>query len=61
VIYEFDVAGGSRLSGPAGSVYAPGAGYSATFDYRNAAERVMLALSRDPHKYGQRSSVVSRY
>ena len=40
VIYEFDIAGGSRMSGPIGSIYAPGWGYASTFDYKNAAERV---------------------
>ena len=52
VIYEFDVAGGSRLSGPRGTLRAPGLGYSAPFDYRNAAERIRYALEPDPHRYG---------
>jgi hypothetical protein len=56
VIYEFDLAGGSRLTGPAGSVHAPGLGYATPFDFRNAAERVMMALSPDPHRYGVRTS-----
>lgn len=60
VIYEFDLAGGSRGSGPAGSIYAPGAGHAAIFDYKNAAERVLMALSTDPHRYGTRSSPVIR-
>ncbi|HEX8310412.1 MAG TPA: hypothetical protein VF614_03775 [Chthoniobacteraceae bacterium] len=60
VIYEFDVAGGSKLSGPAGTVYAPGAGHSATFDYRNAAERIMMALSMDPHRHGLRNTPTIR-
>lgn len=60
VIYEFDLKGGTRLSGHVGSVYAPGLGYATPFDYKNAAERVMMALSVDPHRYGTRSSPVIR-
>jgi len=56
VIYEFDVAGGSGLQGPHGSIYAPGLGYAEPFDFKNAAERIMLALSTDPFRYGDRSS-----
>ena len=61
VIYEFDLDGGSRGSGRHGSVYAPGLGYSVPFDYKNAAERVYYALSVDPHGYGARSSITTRY
>ncbi|HYR57829.1 MAG TPA: hypothetical protein VEO95_04340 [Chthoniobacteraceae bacterium] len=60
VIYEFDLAGGSRLSGIEGSIYAPGLGRATPFDFKNAAERVMMALSVDPHKYGVRSEPVIR-
>jgi hypothetical protein len=60
VIYEFDVAGGSRASGKFGSVTAPGTGYSAMFDYRNAADRIRIALEKDPHRYGDRSSTTIR-
>ena len=60
VIYEFDLDGGSRLTGPIGSIYAPGWGYASTFDYKNAAERVYMALSVDPHKYGTRVSPTIR-
>jgi hypothetical protein len=56
VLYEFDLAGGSNLQGPHGSIYAPGLGYAEPFDFKNAAERVMLALSTDPFRYGDRSS-----
>jgi len=56
VIYEFDLAGGSHLQGPHGSIYAPGLGYAEPFDFKNAAERVMLALNTDPFRYGDRSS-----
>ena len=54
VIYEFDVAGGSRLSGPAGTVYAPGPGYAVPFDFKNAADRISMALTPDPLRYGDR-------
>ena len=54
VVYEFDVAGGSHLTGPLGSVTSPAFGYAATFDYRNAAERIYEALSTDDYKYGTR-------
>jgi hypothetical protein len=53
IIYEFDVAGGSHESGHYGTITAPGAGYSAPFDYRNSAERIRIALEADPHKYGE--------
>ncbi len=60
VIYEFDLVGGSRGSGHDGSIYSPGLGRSEPFDFRNAAERVMMAMSTDPHKYGVHSSPVIR-
>jgi hypothetical protein len=60
VIYEFDLVGGSRLTGHRGGLNAPGLGDAEPFDYRNAAERVMIALSTDPHRYGVRSSPVIR-
>ena len=61
VIYAFTLQGGSRASGPRGTITAPGLGYSVPFDFRNAAERVYLALSRDPFRYGVRSSPTYRY
>jgi hypothetical protein len=61
VLYEFDLDGGSRGSGHLGSVYAPGLGYATPFDYKNAAERVLYALSVDPHGYGGRTSTTLRY
>ena len=61
VLYEFDLAGGSRMTGRFGSVYAPGLGYAPTFDYKNAAERVYYALSVDSHKYGRRDGLTLRY
>jgi hypothetical protein len=60
VIYEFDVAGGSRFTGKRGSVTAPGLGYAVPFDYRNAAERIRHALEPDPHRYGLRTSTAIR-
>jgi hypothetical protein len=56
VIYEFDVEGGSGVTASCGSIYAPGLGYSVPFDFKNAAETIMLALSPDPFRYGVRSS-----
>jgi hypothetical protein len=61
VLYEFDLEGGSRGSGHLGSIYSPGLGYATPFDYKNAAERVLYALSVDPHGYGGRTSVTTRY
>lgn len=60
VIYEFDVAGGSRFTGKRGSITAPGLGYAVPFDYRNAAERIRHALEPDPHRYGVRTSPTIR-
>lgn len=60
VIYEFDVAGGSRLQGPAGTIRASGLGIAAPFDLENAAERIYLALTPNVHRYGKRSSVALR-
>ena len=61
VLYEFDLKGGSRMTGILGSVYAPGLGYAYIFDYKNAAERVYYALSVDPHAYGRRDAMTNRY
>ena len=55
VIYEFDVSGGSSISGAAGSTYAPGLGNPEEFDYKNAAERICYALTIDPQKFGSRT------
>ena len=60
VIYEFDMAGGSRGQGRRGSLRASGLGDAASFDLHNAAERILLVLSPDPFRYGHRSSVVLR-
>jgi hypothetical protein len=55
--YEFDVSGGSRLQGKAGTVRAGGLGKAVPFDLKNAAERIYLALEPNAYRYGQRSSV----
>ena len=60
IIYEFDVSGGSLGSGAFGSMYAPGVAYAPPFDYRNAAERIMMSLSVDPHRFGARSATTIR-
>lgn len=60
VIYEFDMAGGSRGQGHHGTIRASGLGKATPFDLRNAAERIMLVLSPDPHRFGARSSVALR-
>jgi Zn-dependent M28 family amino/carboxypeptidase len=57
VVYEFDMAGGSNLQGPAGTVRASGLGYARSFDLVNAAERVYLVLSPNAFRYGSRSDV----
>ena len=59
-VYEFDLSGGSHLSGHNGQIYAPGIGDAEPFDFKNAAERVMMALSTDPHSLGVRTSPVIR-
>ncbi len=59
-IYEFDVAGGSHASGRYGTVAAPGAGIAEPFDFRNAAERIRLALETDAFRYGERVSPTMR-
>ena len=60
LVYEFDVSGGSRLQGPAGTVRASGLGRATPFDLVNAAERIYLALSPNVDRYGTRSSVSLR-
>ncbi len=55
VIYEFDVAGGSGITGPRGQTYAPGLGSPEQFDYKNAAERIAYVLNLDPQGYGTRT------
>jgi len=60
VIYEFDMAGGSRDQGKLGTVRASGLGKATPFDLRNAAERILLVLSPDPYRFGARSSLTLR-
>lgn len=60
VVYEFDLAGGSRGQGKLGTVRASGLGKATPFDLRNAAERVLLVLSPDAFRFGARSSVTLR-
>lgn len=57
VVYEFDVAGGSRLQGPAGTLRASGLGRATSFDLVNAAERIYLALTPNAFRYGTRANV----
>ena len=60
VIYEFDMAGGSRDQGKLGTVRASGLGKATPFDLRNAAERILLVLSPDPYRFGARTSFTLR-
>jgi Domain of unknown function (DUF4410) len=60
VVYEFDVAGGSRLQGPAGTVRASGLGKATPFDLVNSAERIYLALTPNAFHYGDRANVSLR-
>nr|MDQ2659980.1 DUF2791 family P-loop domain-containing protein [Verrucomicrobiota bacterium] len=60
VVYEFDVAGGSRLQGRDGTIRASGLGKATPFDLENAAERIYLALSPNVHRFGVRSSIALR-
>ncbi len=57
VVYEFDMAGGSRFQGRFGTVRASGLGRATHFDLSNAAERIYLTLSANPFRYGERSTV----
>lgn len=57
LLYEFDMAGGSKLQGRHGTVRASGLGRASHFDLQNAAERVYLTLSANPYRYGARTSV----
>jgi hypothetical protein len=57
VVYEFDVAGGSRFQGRHGTVRASGLGRALSFDLVNAAERIYLALEPNAFHYGERANV----
>lgn len=54
VVYEFDVAGGSRFQGRHGTLRASGLGRATHFDMVNAAERIYITLSTNPYRYGER-------
>jgi len=56
VIHAFDVSGGSGGTGRWGNTGAPGSGNAIYHDMKNAAERIMLAISQDPHNYGLRTA-----
>lgn len=60
IVYEFDVAGGSRLQGKRGTLRASGLGRATPFDLVNAAERIYLALSPNPFRYGTRADIALR-
>jgi hypothetical protein len=57
VIYEFDMAGGSGEQGKLGTIRASGLGKATHFDLRNAAERIYLVLSANPHHYAERAQI----
>jgi uncharacterized protein DUF4410/bacteriophage exclusion system BrxC/D-like protein len=55
VVYEFDMAGGSRHQGKLGTIRASGLGKATHFDLRNAAERIYITLSANPYRYAARA------
>jgi Domain of unknown function (DUF4410) len=57
VVYEFDMAGGSRFQGKLGTIRASGLGRATHFDLQNAAERIYLTLSANPYRYGERANL----
>src|SRR5438128_2917087 len=58
VVYEFDMAGGSRFQGKLGTVRASGLGKATHFDLRNAAERIYITLSSNPYRYAVHTDAV---
>ena len=60
IAYEFDVSGGSRLQGKAGTIRASGLGKATPFDLVNAAERIYLALEPNAFRYGARGDIALR-
>jgi hypothetical protein len=60
LVYEFDVAGGSREQGRSGTVRSGGVGFTTQFDLQNAAERIYLAVNPDTWRYGARADVSLR-
>jgi len=57
VVYEFDMAGGSRYQGHHGTIRASGLGRATPFDLVNAAERIYLVLSPNAFRYGTRANI----
>src|SRR5438132_53758 len=57
VVYEFDMAGGSRFQGKLATLSASGLERSGDFVLQTAAERIYLTLSANPYHYGERSNV----
>jgi hypothetical protein len=60
VVYEFDMAGGSRLQGRSGTLRASGLGHATSFDLVNASERIYLVLSPNPFRHGTRADMALR-
>jgi hypothetical protein len=60
VVYEFDMAGGSRNQGHHGTLRASGLGRATAFDLVNAAQRIYLVLEPNAHRYGARSDMALR-
>ena len=60
VVYEFDLAGGSRGQGRHGTLRASGLGRATPFDLANAAQRIYLVLEPNAHRYGARSDMALR-
>jgi Domain of unknown function (DUF4410) len=60
VVYEFDMAGGSRGQGRHGTLRASGLGRGTAFDLVNAAQRIYLVLEPNAHRYGARSDIAIR-
>jgi len=60
VVYEFDMAGGSRNQGRHGTLRASGLGRATSFDLVNAAERIYQVLEPNVHRFGSRSGVALR-
>ena len=58
VVYEFDMAGGSAYQGRHGTLRASGLGKATHFDLRNAAERIYITLSTNPHRYAAHADLV---
>ena len=58
VVYEFDMAGGSGDQGRHGTLRASGMGEATHFDLRNAAERIYLTLSANPHRFAAHADTV---